>query len=119
LSVRIARIGNGIEQSETEPEQEGGEMSRATSKQKPKPYKRSGKAVAGGDYVYPKRWEIRIEPDTDGVVRVRRVNENFNAYELYGHLRMALLDIERQLSYSTSESSTTELLEKQEADTTT
>lgn len=87
-------------------------MRQAKSEQKSKSYRRSGKAVAGGMYVYPKRWEIRIEPDTDGVVRVHRVNENFNAYELYGHLRMALLDIERQLSYSTFESSTTELLEK-------
>lgn len=90
-------------------------MSRAKSTQKSKPHKRSGKAIAGGIFAYPKRWEIRIEPDADGIVRIYRTNENLNAYELYGHLRMVLLDIERQLSYSTSEPGATELLEKRKS----
>ena len=77
---------------------------------KKKPYKRTGKGIAQGFYAYPKRYEIRIEPDSDGVVKIHRTNENFGAYELYGHLRMVLLDIEKQLTYSTVDS---ELLEKQ------
>lgn len=91
-------------------EESGKSMTTKTRKQKP--YKRTGTAVKGGEYYpYPKRWEIVIEPDAEGTVRINRKNENFNAYELYGHLRLVVLDLERQLSYKTLES---ELLEKQE-----
>lgn len=84
-------------------------MVTKTNKQK-KPYRRTGKTVAAGYYPYPKRYELLIEPNERGVIQVHRTNENFNAYELYGHLRMILLDVERQLSYSTE--NTTPLLEK-------
>lgn len=88
-------------------------MASKTSK-KQKPYTRTGKTIAGGRYAYPKRYEILVTSNGPQDVKISRTNENFNGWELYGHLRMVLLDLERQLGYSTEPSS--ELLEKRTGD---
>lgn len=82
-----------------------------TKANKKKPYTRTGKAIEGGYYPYPKRYEISIKSNERGAVQIHRTNENFNGWELYGHLRMILLDLEKQLSYSTEAS---DLLEKRD-----
>lgn len=60
--------------------------------------RRVGKARRPRYYDYPKRYEMIVDIDesSDAVILSRR-SENFSAHELYGLLRMTLLDIERQL----------------------
>lgn len=76
-------------------------MKKSTSKSASKEervVKRSGstKRLDGVPH-YPKRYEVVIEKGADKTVLITRRSENMTCWELYGLLRMLLLEIERQM----------------------
>lgn len=80
-------------------------MPKSTKKKRPsKIVKRTGTAAKPHRfYDYPKTYQLKITVSDDGErLFINSTSTNFSGHELYGFLRMTLLEIERQLLISPS-----------------
>ena len=62
-----------------------------------------GKAKPMPIPVYPKRYSVEVTLNDDGSTLISRTAENFNAWELYGMMKLLMLEIERQMSINPEE----------------
>jgi hypothetical protein len=56
-----------------------------------------GTAKRPREFQYPKRYEVVVDLIDDDRITITRRAENLSAHELYGLLRMLMLEIERQI----------------------
>lgn len=71
---------------------------KSTSKKKQVVERKGSTKRSIGIPHYPKRYEVVVEDGAaNGGVTIKRTCENMTSWELYGLLRMLLLEIERQM----------------------